>query len=276
MMKCATLLLAAFTLAACNPAPEPLSSKPAKPANAPVAEEWKPVPFDATAAKFIPNPRGRFFTEFKAVVDKSAKGEFETTNEYLKRVADTDVVLRPFSTVQRYAFSPEYADMTYNADQQMYEAAYSVFCQKGYPIKSGISCGMGSITDATENYSGQNAFGTSAQVTSDRGRDLYFVFAPAKFKGKQFRSGNGEYRLPLDCPVPIEKAKALQGRHVIAAIVVGLHKPEVLSGDSRYEEATVASPHAKAFDPVGIPASLEMSLCFVQETGEILHVSNYD
>lgn len=275
-MKRATLLLATFALAACKPNPEPISNTTAQKAEAPVVAEWKPVPFDATATRFTPNQRDRFFSEFKATVDKSAKGEFETTNDYQKRISDTDAVLRPFSTKQRYALSPEYAGMTYNADLQAYESAYSSSCQKGWPIESGVSCGMGSITDTAENYSGQNAFGTRAQVTSERGRDLYFVFAPAELKGKQFRDSNNGYQLPLSCPYPIEKAKALQGKHIGAAIVVALRKPEVLSGHLRFEEATVATPHAKAFDPVGIPATLEMSLCFVQETGEILHVSNYN
>lgn len=275
-MKRAALLLATFALAACNPSPEPISSTTAQPAGASVVQKWKPVPFDATLTRFVPNQRARFFSEFKAAVDKSAKGEFETTKDYQKRMSDIDAVLRPFSTKQRYALSPEYSGMTYNADLQAYESAYPSTCQKDWPIDSGVSCGMGSITDTAENYSGQNAFGARAQVTSERGRDLYFVFAPAELKGKQFRDSNDGYQLPLSCPFPIEKAKALQGNHIIAAIVVGLSKPEVLSGHLRYEEATIASPRAKAFDPVGIPATLENSLCYVQETGEILHISNYD
>lgn len=276
-MKRPFCLFLPMALAACQPAAAPTDKAAAAPAPspAPVVAEWKPTAFNATSPTFSPNERSKFFTEFKSVVDKSAKGEFETTDAYKQRLANVDAVIQPFSTTDDYAFKPEYADLKYNADVQAYEPAYSIFCQKHWPIDKGVSCGMGSVTDSTESYSGQNAFGTRAEVTSERGRDLYFVFNPADLKGKQFRDSNSEYRLPVTCPVPIEKARTLQGKHVLSAIVVRLRKPEIISGHSRFEDATVASPQAKYYESVGIPAIFKGSLCFVQETGEILHVSSY-
>lgn len=274
-MKLPFVLLFSITLAACQPAAAPTDSKATVASPAPIIKEWKPKAFDAASSKFFPNERSKFFSEFESVIDKAAKGEFETTEAYKKRLADVDNVIRPFSTKASYAFQPEYADLSYNADIQAYEPVYSIFCQKNWPIDNGISCGMGSITDTSANYSGQNSFGARAEVTSERGRDFYFVFNPTDLKGKQFKESNNEYRLPSACPVPIEKAKALQGKHVLAAIVISLRKPEILSGDSRLEDATVASPKTKYFESIGIPASFEKSLCFVQETGEILHVSSY-
>src|SRR3546814_3160263 len=106
---------------------------------APVVEEWKPTVFDAMSSKFSPNERSKFFSEFKSVVDKTAKGEFETTDAYKKRLSDVDSVIRPFSTKDGYAFKPEYADLRYNADIQAYEHVYSNFCHKNWPIGNGVS-----------------------------------------------------------------------------------------------------------------------------------------
>lgn len=266
-----------MALAACQPVAAPTDNASAAPAlaPAPVVAEWKPTAFNAASPTFSPNELSKFFTEFKSVVDKSAKGEFETTAAYKRRLTNVDTVIQPFSTTDDYAFKPKYADLKYNADIQAYEPAYSIFCQKHWPIDSGVSCGVGSVADSTENYSGQNAFGTRAEVASERGRDLYFVFNPADLKGKQFRGSNNEYRLPISCPVPVEKARNLQGKHVLSAIVVRLRRPEIISGYSRFEDATVASPQAKHYESVGIPTNFKGSLCFVQETGEILHVSSY-
>lgn len=266
-----------IALAACQPvaAPTDAASSAPAPTPTPIVAEWKPTVFNAASSTFSPNELSKFFTEFKSIIDKSAKGEFETTDAYKQRVANVDSVIRPFSTADDYAFMPKYADLKYNADTQAYEPAYSIFCQQHWPIDKGVACGMGSVTDGTENYSGQNAFGARAEVTSERGRDLYFVFNPADLKGKQFRDRNNEYRLPISCSVPVEKAKTLQGKHVLAAIVVRLRKPEIISGHSRFEDATVASPQAKYYESVGIPATFKGYLCFVQETGEILHVSRH-
>lgn len=221
-MKRPFYLFLPIALAACQPATAPTdnASTAPTPTPAPVIAEWKPIVFNATSSTFSPNEQSKFFTEFKSIIEKSAKGEFETTDAYKQRLANIDAVIRPFSTADDYAFKPKYADLKYNADTQTYESASSIFCSQHWPIDKGVSCGMGSVTDSTENYSGQNAFGVRAEVTSERGRDLYFVFNPADLKGKQFRDKYNEYRLPITCPVPVEKAKSLQGKHVLAAIVV--------------------------------------------------------
>lgn len=276
-MKRPFYLFLPMALAACQPAAAPTDKAAAAPAPspAPVIAKWKPTAFNATSPAFSPNEQSKFFIEFKSVVDKSAKGEFETTDAYKQRLANVDAVIQPFSTTADYGFKLGYSGLRYNADIQVYESPYPISCYEDWPISKGVSCEMGSVTDSTENYSGQNAFGARAEVTMEQGRDLYFVFNLADLKGKQFRGRHGVYRLPIACPVPVEKARALQGKHVLAAIVVRLRKAEILSGHSRVERATVASPQAKVYESVGIPAIFKSSLCFVQETGEILHVSSY-
>ena len=80
------------------------------------------------------------------------------------------------------------------------------------------------------------------------------------------------YRLSIACPVPVEKAKLLQGKSVLAAIVVSLRNPEIFSGYPRIEDATVASPQGQYYESIGIPAKFKRYLCFVQETGEVLYM----
>lgn len=275
-------LLLLMALAACQPATAPTDSVSTAPAQTqnlvPVVAEWKPTTFNATSSTFSPNQQSEFFTKFKSVVDKSAKGEFETKYAYKQRVANIDSVIRPFSTTDDYAFAfkPKDILLKYNADTQAYETTYRIFCTTVYPISKGVSCEIGSVTDSKQNYTGQNAFGAIAEVTRELGRDLYFVFDPVDLKKTRFsKDKNNIYTLPITCPVPIEKAKTLQGKHVLSAIVVRLRKPEIISGHPRVEDATVASPQGVYYETVGIPAKFKGVFCFVQDSGEILHISNH-
>lgn len=240
---------------------------------------WKPVPYDSTKATIEWNPRVPFFTNFEAKIKAAAKGEYETTKQYLARIADTNAIISPFSTSVSYAILPQYPELTYNADTQEYHSLFSgIDCMKHYPFKTGISCDFGSATVTKGNYVGQNAYGAIANVSSERGEDLYLVFPSSQLSKREFRGQTFDHKIPLSCHVPLRQAEMYKGKHIDAAIIIQLIRAQVLSSPVhfRVEDATIASPHQATFFPVGIPAKLEGSVCFVRETGKILGSRSYN
>lgn len=248
--------------------PEPV--QPTVPTT-PTAPSWTPIEFDTASHILSPNEVSEFFTHLGALNRVVAKGEFETTAEYDLRRKDISTILRPFSMTASYAFVRSNYYLAYDADRQVYDNPYSFNdCTEYAPTTKGISCQIGTITDSSEVYSGQNAFGVKAEIKRDKGRDFYLVFDPADFRGREFRDKYNGYKLPLNCPVSIERARSLQGMHVIPAVVVQLREPEVISGSLRYKSATIQSPYEQHFESLGLQVRLMRSLCIVEETREIL------
>jgi hypothetical protein len=245
-----------------------------KSATASQTQPWKPVPFNSHEEKLSSNNTGKFFHKYMNLTENLYKGEYETTKEYEKRIADTNKAIEPFSTEVQYAFVPRYATMQYNADEQQYVSIYSgMSCSKRYPFNDGIGCQVDSLTKNASNYIGQNSFGATTQVDVEDGEDFYFVFPVHEFTARKFRDKILGYHIPTACPVPIEKAEKYKGKHIKFAFVISLYSAKKLLGDMRTEEPTVSSPHKKLFYSIGIPAKLVSSLCFVEETKEILHVN---
>src|SRR5690606_19412460 len=135
---------------------------------------WEPSVFQGAEKAVRPNPANRFFSEFNSAVEKSGRTEFETTEEYEARL-DSAAFLKPFTTQSAYAIDLQYDSVSYDADKQEYSSYSGLWCQKGYPIKEGISCSVSQVIDESEEYIGQNAFGTTAEVSRERGRDFYLV-----------------------------------------------------------------------------------------------------
>lgn len=259
-----------------NAAEKKLDVKPraAKAATTSQTLPWKPIPFKIHEGKLSSNSTGNFFQQYIKLTANLAKGEYETTKEYAKRIAHTDKLIEPFSTEAKYAFVPRYAAMRYNADKQQYISIYSgISCSKHYPFNNGVACQVDSVTKSASNYIGQNSFGATAQVDIEDGKDFYFVFPDREFRARRFRDKILGYHIPTACPVPIKKAKRYKGKHIKTAFVITLYSAKTLSGYMRTEEPTVSSPHKKLFYSIGIPAKLVSSLCFVQETKEILYVN---
>lgn len=238
----------------------------------PMQNAWSPAPFNDTDKNIRDNNIKQFFDSFQKSVESSTKKEFETTEQYKARISDANITLSPISTNEIYLFIPDSSDLEYDADSGSYKAQSPVWCYSSYPIDRGISCKFGEIVDSSRIYAGTNSFGASAEVTERRGRDVYFVFD--RKTARLFRSSRnkGDMRLPVRCPVPMERAKTLGP--VGAAYAIKVTKPELISGSSQIEAATVASPQDNYFETYGIPAKLIKSVCFAKQTGEILHIAS--
>ncbi|MEA9657821.1 hypothetical protein [Xanthomonas campestris] len=243
-----------------------------KPAAKPVS--WEPAIFNLDSPTVEIVDTVSFFTAFEGRSDRLIKGEYETSEEFKARTADLEKFFAPISFKNSYLFQAEHPEMKYNADEQRYEATWTQDCYESTPIRTGVSCGFGSKVDSQHDYEGRNAFGTSAQVRSEKGRDFYFNFTKRNFAAKPFRQRYG-YRLPAPCPLAIDQARAFKGMPVRIAYVIMPVEPSMTEGSSRFDTPTVADPIDRWFESKIIGAKLVASVCYVIGQEKPIHVQRY-
>ena len=120
----------------------------------------------------------RFAKMFKARIESVKKGEFETSEEFTKRIANTDVLLAPIKTSVLYAFRIEDIDVDYDADRQAYRfGGYS--CNETSSTgtsKDWVTCKVAPIIRKQETYVGSNIYGASRRVEGKEGLDFALAF----------------------------------------------------------------------------------------------------
>ena len=270
----AVVMLAA--LAGCSREQQPQPPTATQPIEKPVAPKpWSPIPFDQANLQI--NDESLFFLEFANAIKKSAKGQYETTAEHKKRLLDVDTVIRPFSSKESYALVDRFAELVYNADKGGYERkmASSSTCTPIDNTMVDLYCPLTSVTDSTEKYDGTNALGVTAQITKESGRDLALAVKKANLSNPKFKAQSQFFReLNIDCQVPLQRAKELDGKKILGALVVSIREPRVVSMGNRHSSATISAPFERHFEDVGIPVEIKKTVCFVEETKEVLHVAD--
>lgn len=273
MKRIVLTLAASLMLAACGgstssdtttavPAAEPAPPKP-----------WEPTPFDPTSETAALNDLGEFYAGFKSNADAQAKGEFETTPQYEERMSDLSSALGPFSSEAVYALTPQqYYPFTYNADRQVFHPrsgnTYCIDLEFKYTHK-GVECRIGEVVDVQRDFEGRNAFGTSARVSSEEGRELYLLLPSRSKAFSDKRDPTFKYMLGI-CPVPLEQAKTLSGQ-VDMAYLVRLTGSEMVYGGTEYKDATVASPIERRLERQGLPVDVVGFVCYNTRNSAVLH-----
>ncbi|WP_153066254.1 MULTISPECIES: hypothetical protein [Xanthomonas] len=267
-----TVALAACSQDQRSPSKAAVSNQQVNPAAKPAP--WEPAIFNLDSPSVEIVDTASFFTAFEGRADRLVKGEFETSEEFKARTADLEKFFAPISFEKSYLFQAEHPEMKYNADEQRFEATWTQDCYESTPVRTGVSCGFGSKVDSQHDYEGRNAFGTSAQVRSEKGRDFYFNFTRKNLAAKPFRQRYG-YRLPAPCPLAIEQARALKGMPVRIAYAIMPTEPSVTEGNSRFDTPTVADPMERWFESKIIHAKLVASVCYVPGQEKPIHVERY-
>jgi len=221
------------------------------------------------------NDRGQFFAEFSKNSESQKKGEFETTQEHEERIKNLDQALGVFSSTVIYALTPhKYSPFTYEADEGRFQPrSGNPYC---YDLhfnfeRNGTACRIGTVVDKQDDYLGRNAFGTSANVTSEVGRDLYFVINK---RSKVIKHANYGDVLKGDCPIPREEAQPLSG-HVDMAYLVRLTDVQIMQGGLEFKDATVASPREQRLSREGLPVEIVGYACYDDRNQEVFHTTMF-
>lgn len=244
-------------------------------------QNWSPPAYDGSTRRLPPGYTGvdpkRFHELFTSKVKALQKGEFETTEEFVKRKADLDHVLAPISTKSLYAFRGQEIEAKYDADRESYSFSGLVGdykCSGSGVIgqyKTTLVCKVATVRLLNDKYAGSNAFGASRLVARTRATDLALAIPASTLSGQYFDGPDvvGAMRLVDRVQVPLEKAKAIKG--AVGVLFVGyVTSAAVVDGTAVIVEPTIARPEDLIFRTEAIPFELKRIVYYVIPTGEIL------
>ena len=220
---------------------------------------WAPTPFDSKSGRVKTNDLITFMESLVASGKKKKKGEFETTADYNKRIANIDTVFAPIKGSEVYALTGGPQFFQYNADKQEFKQPSPILCMDGFRFsKLTVSCDLGTVEATERSTTRQSGF------LKNVGTDYYLLFPTAKLKTYLHRY---QYQLPDTCPIPIDKAKGV-AKTLRIAYAFRISKAEVAIGDGRYDEP---SSSLKYYDAVGIFADPEYFICYDEINGKVLY-----
>lgn len=225
------------------------------------APSWVPTPFDSKSGRVKPNDLATFMESLVVSGENSKKGEFETTSDYNKRIANIDAIFFPIKGSEIYAFSPNSYRLPYDADKQVFKSSSAPLCMDGYRFdKSVVSCDFGTVEAADRNGS------RPAGLMKNVGTDYYLLFPHSKLKKYLHHY---TYNLPDTCPIPASRAQ-YASKTLRIAYAFSISKAEVKHGDQRLVEPLSA---LKFYDAVGVYATPEYFICYDDINGEIYYQS---
>ena len=249
----------------------------------PVVKPWLPVAFsqenDNLPVNYLGTNPKLFLEMFKSKVDNLKKGEFETSEEFAKRLDNKDKLLAPINTHDLYAFLIKRIDFSYDADTQSYKGKnYS--CE----IKSARAmCDVDIIDQVIDTYVGSNAFG--AAFTVDRRRTHVFGLSIPSTNPviglSTVRTDVGgaerfsEYNYHI-LPIPIDKAKYLKDNKMqIGVLFVGRVIDTAVVSESGSITPTSGRPFDYARLTEGVPFDVKKVIYYVVQSGEILEKKEF-
>lgn len=286
-----TLLASVAVAAEKSPKKKKIEDIPVATAPAPktVIKPWEPTAFDQNVDRLPPNYPGldpvKFLEMFTSKVGSLEKGEFETSEEFTQRTANTDALLSPINTTDTYAFRISNISVKYDADAQTYliggqfgssckeTSSFVKFKETFVELKDWVTCKVFSVSRDNDTYVASNAYGASRTVERTIGRD----FALAIAKGSAVLSAAftqdryfNKYSFQDRLPVPLEKARDLKDMKVAVLFVGRITDAKIVEGRGTVIEPKIDSPIDIVIVEEAVPFELKKVIYYVIQTGEIL------
>ncbi len=185
------------------------------------------------------------------------KGEFETTAEHQARTADLRSALAPVDPSKFYAMPLKGVSAKYDADREGWrlETHFGDGCTPLSGQPDVWSCKSKVIRTERGGYTGQNAYGATAEV--ERVTLTYVNFAISRtMPGVRdlFRQGTGgAYQLNAFIPMPVDKARQLAGTELQVFAIGSFITPKVLSDPIEFHSATISDPTDMRVEGITLP-----------------------
>lgn len=237
MKRRSVSLLSLFLPLALVAAPQRRPTKPASltPTPSPVATTppYSDAAFDLAVSQLPPHYRGNSIERLIAAITPPAKGEFESTSEYEKRVG------QPVAG-GIYAFPLEegsHCFIKYNADAQAFDVTVygdvgvSIGYKRDYKRQALV---VKEVTLSRREYESTNAFGAKATVTAARYRT--FALIPTAW------TGGSMSKISLQAPVPVEQAPKVKADLRTLAILRCDGSRDAIASGTYMIDATISSP----------------------------------
>lgn len=249
-------------------------------ANPPVtrAAPWTPKAY-IDAANLGPGYSGldgwRVYQVLKSKEDRVKKDEFETTQEYQARLANSGVLMTPLNSNDDYAFQFK-PKVTYDADNQVFVLGeqYGGECKaKDYNSENRTYlCEVASHRENRPNYIGQNAYGASATIHNIKGTDISVVVDRDELPKSLFKreSYDTNYKIFTSIPVPREQAPYFRGKTIAILMVGKITSPILVQGRTLNKEATISDPYDMLILSYGVSFKPGRYIIYIVETGHVL------
>lgn len=243
-------------------------------------KSWKPTPFVLNGSQFSVNYKGtdpsKFLKLLNSKISKLGKGEFETEDEYVKRMADKEGLISPINFTDQYAFPLDQVEFTYSADKQGYEVSRgNCDLHEEKSIEIQMVCQISLISWDDDRYIGSNVYGAEVEIFRTR-KNIFAIASPPDsnylntmmVKKTYGRLETFVYKDLL--PVGIEKAKKLKKLNVRAVIVGKLVDAKIIDITLSYSRPKLDDPFDIDNKAQAVPFEPNKIFYYVAETGEIL------
>jgi len=242
---------------------------------------WVPEKFelnsDRLPANYVGLDRKKVAEVVVAKERTHVKGEFETTEEYKKRLTVVLKDFAPLSVTDSYAFKVPEFSVSYDPDIQAYKVGGGRWCRRGSnDDRNYVSCTIGSIDRNESTYTGANAFGRTATIHRVIEKNFALAFPVNSAAVKRLltweRLSHTNYRFEDRLPVSMEKAKSLKGMEVAALLVGNFLEARFINSDNDRvsDSPTINKPYDITVYSKSVPFYPQRLIYYVVETGEIL------
>lgn len=292
-----SLVIASVSLASVAVAAETLLNKPEKVNIAPpsisstptvATKPWEVTTFDQNTDRLAPNYQGvdpaKFLELFRSKVDNLKKGEFETSEDFAKRIADKSALLSPLNTIDLYAFRILNFPIKYDADLQTYLVGgqYDHLCQETYPYgesRDWVTCKIAPIRRVNDTYIGSNAYGASRTVDRTNGEDFSLAIPKNSLMltsvFSQHRYVKDIYNLQDRLAISLERARVLKDMNIAVLLVGRITDARLVKGRGTLLEPRIDSPRDIFITEEAVPFDIKSIVYYVVQSGEILRRRSY-
>ena len=211
----------------------------------------------------------RFFEFFKKQLASLERRPKESVDQFLKRAADTETVLKPISTKVMYAFRVAGLPASYNPARQAYH----------FGGKNGYGCPAsgfreGYVTCAISEYAlpAENVATGTADAAKETAHEIHGLAIPidSRFVQDGFQLDRNKFYFSHELPLAEDKARELQ-EATVSVLFVG----KVVAERFVNERGEVLLPVVKRARQAtsyeyDVPFRVSRIVYYVQQTGEIL------
>jgi hypothetical protein len=267
----ATILALILGVSATTPA---LAAKGNKGKNAPTKEK-EPLlqPFVEGQGKLPPDYAGvdekRFFELFKKQLGSLERQPKESVEQFLKRAADTEAVLKPISTKVMYAFRIAGLAASYNPAHQAYQ----------FGGKNGYGCPAsgfreGYVTCAISEYAlpAESVAAGMADAAKETTHEIHGLAIPidSLFVQDGFQLDRNKFYFNRELPLAEDKARELQGATVSVLFVGKVVAERFVNERGELLLPVVKRTRQATSYEYDVPFRVSRIVYYVQQTGEIL------
>lgn len=219
-----------------------------------------------------------FIDLFKSRTEKLERGQFEKTEEFIKRTSDLKSILAPISLEEYYAFATDNVAVAYNADAETITVRLYGSCQDGTRtdgVQGYITCRLSPLTERSRSYVASNSYGAQTKVTRFEGTYFGVTIKPGSsiidgYKGEKY-STHKWIEVHDTLSMPLQKAKGLDLRGVAALFVGRVVGKELVLGPLTDSIPTFDFPFGNKRQTFAIPFEVSELVFYIRATGEILH-----